>query len=258
MQPQCGSGRDGAEVAQHVLGVRARAARRGVRARARARRARGRGRGSAARLEPLGERVVEQAAQRRPGDRPAAQAGDDVVHLRPASPDSASARRSGRRCRRRRPRRPSPARRRASRRPSAARTSSSGQGRKQRDRRARRSRTPVVAQLVDDVLDGAEHRAERDDDGLGVLERGSGARSPPDARPNAASNSVGDRAGSRRAPASAWRASRYRTSVNASGPTIAPIVTGSSGSSTCRGSNGGRKASTCSCVGQVDLLERRG
>jgi hypothetical protein len=27
----------------------------------------------------------------------------------------------------------------------------------------------VVAQLVDDVLDGAVHRAERDDDGLRVL-----------------------------------------------------------------------------------------
>ena len=48
---------------------------------------------------------------------------------------------------------------------------------------------------------------------------------------------------------------RYLTSVNASGPTIAPIVTGSSGSSTWRGSNGGRKASTCSCVGHVDPLE---
>ena len=38
--------------------------------------------------------------------------------------------------------------------------------------------------------------------------------------------------------------------MNASGPTIAPIVTGSSGSSTCRGSNGGRNASTCSCAGR--------
>ena len=47
---------------------------------------------------------------------------------------------------------------------------------------------------------------------------------------------------------------RYLTSVNASGPTIAPIVTGSSGSSTWRGSNGGRKASTCSCVGMSTLL----
>ena len=37
--------------------------------------------------------------------------------------------------------------------------------------------------------------------------------------------------------------------MNASGPTIAPIVTGSAGSSTCRGSNGGRYASTCACVG---------
>ena len=43
---------------------------------------------------------------------------------------------------------------------------------------------------------------------------------------------------------------RYFTSANASGPTIAPMVTGSSGSSCCRGTNGGRKASTWSCVGR--------
>ena len=39
---------------------------------------------------------------------------------------------------------------------------------------------------------------------------------------------------------------RYLTSMKASGPTIAPMVTGSSGSSTCLGSNGGRNTSTCS------------
>ena len=43
--------------------------------------------------------------------------------------------------------------------------------------------------------------------------------------------------------------------MNASGPTIAPIVIGSSGSSTWRGSNGGRNASTCSCVGHLDPLD---
>ena len=37
--------------------------------------------------------------------------------------------------------------------------------------------------------------------------------------------------------------------MNASGPTMAPIVIGSAGSSTWRGSNAGRKASTCSCEG---------
>ena len=37
--------------------------------------------------------------------------------------------------------------------------------------------------------------------------------------------------------------------MKASGPTIAPIDTGSAGSSTWRGSYGGRKASTCACVG---------
>ena len=42
---------------------------------------------------------------------------------------------------------------------------------------------------------------------------------------------------------------RYLTSVKASGPTIAPIVIGSSGSRTCRGTNGGRYAATCSAVG---------
>ena len=50
--------------------------------------------------------------------------------------------------------------------------------------------------------------------------------------------------------ARSWRcAIRYFTSVKASGPTIAPIVTGSSGSSHCRARNGGRKASTWSCPG---------
>ena len=42
--------------------------------------------------------------------------------------------------------------------------------------------------------------------------------------------------------------------MKASGPTIAPIVTGSAGSSTWRGSYGGRNASTCACVGDVDAL----
>ncbi len=37
--------------------------------------------------------------------------------------------------------------------------------------------------------------------------------------------------------------------MNASGPTMAPIETGSAGSSTCRGSYRGRKSSTCCCVG---------
>ena len=44
--------------------------------------------------------------------------------------------------------------------------------------------------------------------------------------------------------------------MNASGPTIAPIVTGSSGSSTWRGSNGGRNASTCVLRRDVDRLVR--
>ncbi len=42
---------------------------------------------------------------------------------------------------------------------------------------------------------------------------------------------------------------RYLTSKKASGPTIAPIVIGSAGSSTWRGSKVGRKPSTLSCVG---------
>jgi len=37
--------------------------------------------------------------------------------------------------------------------------------------------------------------------------------------------------------------------MNASGPTIAPIDTGSSGSSTWRGAYGGRNASTSDCSG---------
>src|SRR3954451_13843198 len=57
---------------------------------------------------------------------------------------------------------------------------------------------------------------------------------------------------------SAWSAlacMRYLTSMNASGPTMAPMVIGSSGSSTWRGTNGGRNVATFSRRGQLDLLD---
>ena len=137
---------------------------------------------------------------------------------------------------------------------SAARTASSGNGRNERDARRQPIRTPSLAQLVDDVLDRAEHRAERDDDRLGVV--GAVAADQP-------AGVAAERAARSRAAISGIRSSaciclscaRYWTSVNASGPTIAPIEIGSSGSSTWRGSNGGRNASTCSCVGDVDALD---
>ena len=130
------------------------------------------------------------------------------------------------------------------RRPSASRTSSSGNGRKDCDAE-RADPHALVAQLVDGVLDRAEHRAERDDDRLGVL----GAVAA-----HAARRSRGRRRARSRAAISGIRSSaciclacaRYLTSVNASGPTIAPIVIGSSGSSSCRGSNARQE--------RVDLL----
>ena len=64
--------------------------------------------------------------------------------------------------------------------PSAARTASSGNGRKRLDRRRAPIAHALVAQLVDDVLDRAEHRAERDDDRLGVLGAVARARGRPD------------------------------------------------------------------------------
>jgi hypothetical protein len=102
---------------------------------------------------------------------------------------------------------------------------------------------PVLAQLVDRVLDGAEDRAEGDDDQLGVvgavranvaaalLARGDDIPEPPLGRPNwraksALASGISSRACRIRSPA------RKRTSVNASGPTMAPIDTGSAGSST--------------------------
>ena len=72
---------------------------------------------------------------------------------------------------------------------------------------------------------------------------GTSARRPPEPRPNSCSNSPAIR-GTRSSACICFACMRYLTSVNASGPTIAPIVTGSSGSSTCRGSKAGRNAST--------------
>ena len=105
----------------------------------------------------------------------------------------------------------------------------------------------LVAQLVDDVLDRPQHRAERDDDRLGVLgavaaHQAAGGSPEVDREPRATSGIT-----SSACICLAW--ARYLTSKKASGPTIAPIVIGSAGSSSCRGSNGGRNASTCSWSG---------
>ena len=106
----------------------------------------------------------------------------------------------------------------------------------------------LVAQLVDRLLDRAEHRAERDDDRLrvvGAVRAGPGRRTRVRTPPANSAAISGIRSSA--CICLAW--ARYFTSKNASGPTIAPIVTGSAGSSTWRGSYGGRKASTCSWVG---------
>ena len=76
--------------------------------------------------------------------------------------------------------------------------------------------------------------------------------SPPEFRPKAWANSPAI-SGITSSACICAACMRYLTSVNASGPTMAPIVTGSAGSSTCRGSNRGRNASTCSCVGMSTL-----
>ena len=112
---------------------------------------------------------------------------------------------------------------------------------------------PLLAQLVDHLLDRPQHRAERDDDRLGVLGAVGARPARPTSRPKAARTRPRSR-GIRSSACICLACTRYLTSMNASGPTIAPIVTGSEGSSTWRGSNGGRKASTCSWVGDVDPL----
>ena len=66
---------------------------------------------------------------------------------------------------------------------------------------------------------------------------------PPLSRPNCAANSAAT-CGISSSACSCLACARNRTSVKASGPTIAPMETGSDGSRICRGSNGGRNAST--------------
>src|ERR1019366_4721585 len=75
-----------------------------------------------------------------------------------------------------------------------------------------------------------------------------GRSRPPDRRPKRCSNSDAISGMISRARSCLWCASQ-RTSANASGPTIAPIVIGSAGSITCTGSYRGRNASTSPCVG---------
>ena len=168
--PQCERARDDAEVAKDVLGVRpGAAAARFVRRSSRSTSPRSRSRkwsrfGSIRSVEHVGEQRVERPLR----DRAAAEPGDDVVDRRGRA-RTARAGRSGRRSRRRRPRTPSP------RRPRRFGVARAPRG-PRRAGRAGSSSIPtapmlhaLLAQLVDDVLDRAEHRAERDDDRLGVL-----------------------------------------------------------------------------------------
>ena len=190
--------------------------------------------------QPVGDRVVEQAPQRRLGDRPAAEPRDHGRHVRP----------EGLRAPRRTSSDDDPA-------------DAGGERLLEHDDAAgvaerlahlvhrprpegldpdRADLHAVLAHLVDVVLDRPEHRAERDDDRLGVL----GAVAAHEAAGAAAERRSKSAAicGIRSSACICLTCARYFTSMNASGPTIAPIVTGSAGSSTWRGSNGGRNAST--------------
>ena len=128
---------------------------------------------------------------------------------------------------------------------SASRSSSAGHGPEGLDRQTA-DLVSLLAQFVDHVLDRADHRAERDDDQVGV------------ARPVTAKQTAGgpselllELGSDHRDPVKRLhllvvrQVAHFRERL---GPTIAPIVTGSLASSTCWGTNGGRKASTCSCV----------
>ena len=89
---------------------------------------------------------------------------------------------------------------------------------------------PRCAQLVDHVLDRAEHRSEGHHHGVGIVDAVAVTR-PPEPRPNASANSSAS--SSMRTRACSCRAwAMKRTSSKASGPTMAPMETGSSGSST--------------------------
>ena len=168
------------------------------------------------RLELVRDRVREQAAQRRLRDRPAAEAGDHRVaveldarqrhaHVRPT------------RSRRRRRRAPSRARRTRLRVPQRRAHLLERERPERLDRRARRCFTPSLAQLVDDVLDRAEHRAERDHDRLRVLaavaaEQAAGVAAERAARTRRRSRGI------RSSACICLACARYLTSVNASGP----------------------------------------
>ena len=118
------------------------------------------------RLEPVGDRVGEEAAQRGGGDRPAAEAGDHGVavqvepgerHPHVGGDDPADADRQ-------RLLQHDHALGALQRRPHLLHR----EGPERLDRQ-RADRDALVAQLVDRVLDRPQHRAEGDDDGLGVL-----------------------------------------------------------------------------------------
>ncbi len=137
--------------------------------------------------------------------------------------------------------------------PSAARTASSGNGRKDVIPTTP-ILTPSLAQLVDGVLDRAEHRAERHDDRLGVL-AAVAAQQPAGVLGRRLRRNSPAISGISSSACICLACARYLTSMNASGPTIAPIVIGSSGSSSWRGSNGGRNASTWPAAGHLHALD---
>ena len=245
-----GAGRDGAEVAQHVLGVRARPLRRAGTAPARAPRARGRGRGSAAAAGRAGSPSTSSSSPRseaRVIGRPPRPATTSYTATGQAAGGVAGC--SARRCRRRRPRTPSPRRPPACARLSASRTSSTGQGRKQVMPSAPIAHA-LVAQVVDDVLDRAEHRAQGDDHGLGVLEpvrleQPAGARGRTSRRKSAAIS--GDLV---EGLPSAWRASGTSPRRTPPARPWRRSSPGRRGRAPAAGRTAGRKASTCSCVGR--------
>ena len=154
------------------------------------------------RLQPVRHRVGEQLAQGGLGDRPPAEAGDDRVavqldagerHADVGRDDPADA--DGERLLEH---------------DHALGVPKRGAERLKRKRAERRDpddadRDALLAQLIDGVLDRAEHRAERYDDRLGVL-AAIGAEQPAGVAPERLLKVGGDLRGSAPAPASAWRA----------------------------------------------------
>jgi hypothetical protein len=179
------------------------------------------------RVEPVCEGILDHLSDHRPGDRAAAQPDDDVED-------------DGRRAREREPRvlpHDSPD---ADREgsldhddpPDALESTAHllGGPRTEAGDRQDPDGVALAAKLVDDHLDGADLRAERDDDGVGIagaVPTQQAARLASEGR-----TEVRRRRGISSSASSCRACRRYLTSVKASGPTMAPMDMGCAGSRT--------------------------